>query len=325
MALLGLRLFGGGRLAIQTGRCDPLLCSRPGGRVLLQQLINGIVTGSVYALFALGFNLVLGALNILNIAQGAIFTLSAFTAFYLIKFLGMSFLPALLIATTVGGLVNVVLEMLVFSTLRRRGGNAMSTLVASIGISIALVSIIQIVSGAQVERFPFGTLPEIQWTSDSIRLTFTQALVLVVTLLTMIGTYFLLQRSRLGRAIRTMAFDERIAKMLGVPTEAVARWTFFVSGALGGLAGVLLGLLFNSVNFLMGEPYVLKGFAAIVIGGFGSVIGVIVASMMIGLTEVFSTVIGLGRFRDVIIFGLLFLFLLFRPNGLFGRDEEPRP
>ena len=293
--------------------------------MLAQQLANGIVAGSVYALFALGFNLVLGALNVLNVAQGAIFTFSAFVAFYLIKLYGMPFLPALVIAAVAGGLLNVLLEILVFQTLRRRGGNALSSLVASIGVSIVLVSVIQLVSGAQVERFPFGTVPDAQWSFGGVRLTFTQSIILIVTVLTMAGTYILLQNTRLGRAIRTIAFSERSAKLLGVPTESVARKTFFMSGTLGGLAGVLLGLLFNSLNFLMGEPYVLKGFAAIVIGGFGSVIGVIVASMMIGLAEVFTVVVGIGAFRDVIIFGMLFGFLLFRPNGLFGRDEEPRP
>ena len=293
--------------------------------MLGQQFINGIVAGSVYALFALGFNLVLGALNVLNVAQGAIFTLSAFTAFFLIKLFHLPFILALLVATLAGGCLNVMLEVLVFRPLRARGGSAMTTLVASIGASMALISLAQLISGAQVERFPPGTLPEVQWAAGGLRVSFTQGLVLCVTVLVMVGTWVLLNRMRLGKAIRTMAFNERIARMLGIPTGAIAAWTFFISGALGGLAGVLLGLLFNSVDFLMGDSYVLKGFAAIVIGGFGSVPGVIVASMVIGLAEVFSTVIGIGTFRDVVIFGMLFLFLLFRPNGLFGRDEELRP
>jgi len=293
--------------------------------MLLQQLVNGIVAGSVYALFALGFNLVLGALNILNVAQGAIFALSAFTAFYLIKLYHVPFLLALLLATVAGGLINMLLEVLVFRQLRARGGTSMSTLVASIGASMVLLSIGQKISGAQVERFPAEAFPNVQWVFTDVRLSFIQALVLATTALVMVGTYILLNRTRLGKAIRTMAFNERIARMLGIPTDGVARWTFFISGALGGLAGVLLGLMFNSVHFLMGEAYVLKGFAAIVIGGFGSVIGVIVASMLIGLSEVLSVVIGIGTLRDVVIFGILFVFLLVRPNGLFGRDEELRP
>ncbi len=293
--------------------------------MLLQQLINGILTGSVYALFALGFNLVLGALNILNVAQGAIFTLSAFVAYYLISVYHLAFPFAFLVAVLVGGLINVALEVLIFRPLRTRGGTSMSTLVASIGASMILISIAQLISGAQVERFPFGTIPDIQWNNFDIRISFTQVLVLSVTVLTMAGTYVMLNKTRLGKAIRTIAFSERIGLMLGIPTISIARWTFFVSGALGGLAGVLLGIMYNSVYFLMGEPYVLKGFAAIVIGGFGSVTGVIVASMMIGLAEVFSTVMGIGKFKDVVTFGMLFLFLLLRPNGLFGRDEEVRP
>ena len=293
--------------------------------MLFQQLINGILTGSVYALFALGFNLVLGALNILNVAQGAIFTLSAFVAYYLICLYHWAFPLAFLVAVLVGGLINVALEVLVFRPLRSRGGTSMSTLVASIGASMILISIAQLVSGAQVERFPFGTLPDIQWNKFDIRISFTQVLVLSVTGITMAGTYIMLNRTRLGKAIRTIAFNERIGLMLGIPTISIARWTFFVSGALGGLAGVLLGIMYNSVYFLMGESYVLKGFAAIVIGGFGSVTGVIVASMMIGLAEVFSTVIGIGKFKDVVTFGMLFLFLMLKPNGLFGRDEEVRP
>ena len=251
--------------------------------MLLQQLVNGIVAGSVYALFALGFNMVLGALNILNVAQGAIFAFSAFVAFYAIKLYAIPFPLALLLATLAGGLLNMLLEMIVFRPLRSRGGSSMATLVASIGASMVLLSVTQKISGAQVERFPYDSFPDVQWIIGDIRLTFIQLLVLITTVCVMIGTYVLLNRTRLGKAIRTMAFNERIARMLGINTAGVARWTFFISGALGGLAGVLLGLMFNSVHFLMGEPYVLKGFAAIVIGGFGSVIGVIVASMLIGL------------------------------------------
>ena len=290
--------------------------------MLQQQVVNGIITGSVYALFALGFNLVLGALNILNVAQGAIFTWGAFVGFYVVSTYALPFPVALALAMLAGGVINVLLEALVFSPLRARSGGAMSSLVASIGASMVLVSLAQSVSEAQVVRFPFGTLPEAQWSAFDVRLTFTQMLVLVTTALTMIGTYVLLQRTRLGKAIRSVAFNERTAKMLGVPTEAITRWTFFISGALGGLAGVLIGLMFSTVHFLMGEPYILKGFACIVIGGFGSVAGVILASMMLGLIEVTSTVIGFGAFRDVITFGLLFLFLVFRPYGLFGKEED---
>lgn len=293
--------------------------------MLLQQLLNGIVAGSVYALFALGFNMVLGALNILNVAQGAIFAMSAFVAFYAMKLYAVPFVLALLLAVIAGGLINMILEMIVFRPLRARGGSPMSTLVASIGASMVLLSVTQKLSGSQIERFPFNSLPDTQWIAGDVRVTFIQLLVLVTTVCVLIGSYILLNRTKLGKAIRTMAFNERIARMLGIPTAGVARWTFFISGALGGLAGVLLGVMFNSVHFLMGEAYVLKGFAAIVIGGFGSVAGVVVASMLIGLSEVFSIMIGIGAFRDVVIFGILFCFLILRPNGMFGRDEEPRP
>lgn len=200
--------------------------------MLLQQFVNGIVAGSVYALFALGFNLVLGALNILNVAQGAIFALSAFVAFYLIQDYAVPFPLALLLATIAGGLINVALEVLVFRPLRGRGGNSMSTLVASIGASMVLLSIAQKISGAQVERFPSNTLPAVQWELLDFRVSFTQLLVLITTVIVMIGTYMLLNRTKLGKAIRTMAFSERSAKMVGIPTGSVARWTFFISGDL---------------------------------------------------------------------------------------------
>ncbi len=292
--------------------------------MLLQQLVNGIITGSVYALFALGFNLVLGALGILNIAQGATFTWGAFTGLYMVMRFNLPFPLALISAMVAGGVINVLIETLVFLPLRLRGGSGLLTLVASIGASMVLVSLAQLTSEAQVVRFPFGTLPETQWILlGKVRFSFTQGAVLVTTLIVMAGTYVLLQRTRLGKAIRTISFSERTAKMLGVPTVSVARWTFFISGSLGGLAGVLIGVMFSTVHFMMGEPYILKAFAAIVIGGFGSVVGTIVASMFLGLIEVTSTVIGYGAFRDVITFSLLFFFLLVRPYGLFGKEEDP--
>jgi len=219
----------------------------------------------------------------------------------------------------------VLVEHVALRPLRRRGASYLSPVVATLGASVVLVTLAQLVSGSQIVRFPSGVFPESVFQIGPVRVTFVQVVILITTLLLMVGTQIFLRRTRVGKAVRSIAFDERTAQMLGIPTGRVIRQTFFLSGALAGAAGILIGLAFTTVHFLMGEPYLLKGFVVVVVGGWGSVPGTILASLFLGLIEVFSVVIGSGAFRDVIAFALLFLILIIRPHGLFGAAEELRP
>ncbi|WP_298491096.1 branched-chain amino acid ABC transporter permease [uncultured Maritimibacter sp.] len=272
--------------------------------MLAQQILNGLVTGSVSALFSLGFTLIFGVQKLLNFAHGAIFMAGAFIAYYC-TISGLPFLLSIGFAMVATGLIAILTDFVAFRTLRKRGNAEFPALVSSIGVDLVLISIAQQVSKTQVLNFPFGTFPIKFYEIMGLRISLLQIVIPALVAVLVAALIFYLKKTTFGRQVRAVATNERAAALLGVNAQSVYLQTFFIAGALAGLAGVLIGLLFNSMQFLMGEPYMLRAFVVVVIGGLGSVQGAIVAYLPSGLT-------------DAIIFALLFLVLLVRPNGLFG-------
>jgi branched-chain amino acid transport system permease protein len=288
--------------------------------MVAQQLLNGFVTGSVYALFALGFNLIFGVHRIMNLAHGALLMLGAFIALYAVQ-IGIPLWTAFVLAMAVSGAMAVALDFVAFRPLRRQrsSDSAFAAIVASIGAAMILTNIAQRISGAKVMRFPFGTVPVEAVTLFGLRLTPLQIVVVVsVWILVGILAYYLYATS-FGRQVRAVANNERAAMLLGVEPRTVYVQTFFLSGAFAGAAGVLVGLSFNAIHFGMGEPYLLLGFVVLVVGGLGSLTGAVCAGILLGVTQTLTIAYlptGLG---DIIVYLLLFVVLLVRPNGLFGQ------
>jgi branched-chain amino acid transport system permease protein len=291
---------------------------------LAQQLANVLVTAAVYALFALGFNLVLGALNILNLAQGAFFTLAAFVA-YALSTAGMPLLEAAVIAVTCAAVLSVLLNEVSIRRLRRTSVNPLLAVVATLGASLVILNVLLQLSGAQVLRIPAGALPNLTWNVSGVFVSLPQVIALVSAVSCFLLTSALLARSRIGKAVRAIEFDERAARMIGLPTEQIVRLMFAVSGAFAGLAGVVTALLYANVSYEMGEPYLLKGFVIIVLGGFGSVGGTALASLVVAAIDIGSVAFGLSGYGDAVSFGLLVLILMVRPGGLVTARLAHRP
>src|SRR5690242_9233526 len=265
-----------------------------------QQILNGVFVGSIYALFAVGYTLVFGVLDILNLAHAAVFMLSAFIALALVD-AGLSLYGALPLAVLAGGLIGIALERIAFRPLRGRADSNISGLISSLAMATVFEAIALQLFGPDISRFPQGTFPD-----RVIQLGGATATLL-------------LARTRLGRQIRAVAESPRAARILGVNVDRAIAMAFFLSSALGGAAGVLFGLAFNSISPDVGRSVELKGLAVIILGGMGSVPGAVAAGFALGLIEVF-TVAHLGSsFRDAISFAVLFLVLIARPRGLFGR------
>ena len=284
-----------------------------------QQLLNGIVVGGVYALFAIGLTLVFGVHKILNLAHGGIFMLGAFAALYAVK-AGAPLWLAFLLAAAGGGLLSVLVELVCFRPLRRSGEEEFGAIISSIGANLIFVTLAQRFSQTQVMRFPFETFPvEIYEFAglrvSALQLFMTLCAAVLVTLLT-----WYLQRTAAGRRIRTVAANERAGTLVGINPNVVYFQTFFMAGALAGAAGVLVGLAFNSIHFLMGESFLLRGFIVLILGGLGSIPGALVAGLLFGVIQTFSFAYLPTQLSDVIIFSSLFALLMLRPNGLFGRD-----
>ena len=284
----------------------------------MQQVINGLFLGSIYALFALGYTLVFGVLDILNLAHQAVFMLCAFTALVLVGNLHVHMLLAFPLAVLAGGLLGMVVDRVAFRPLRGRSDSNISGLISSIALATILEAIGLQVFGPDVERFPFGTVPDRYLKLGDAVISELQLVIIAIALAMMAALTFLLKRTRLGRRIRAVAENPLAARILGVNVDGVIAASFFLSSALGGAAGLLFGLAFNNVSTDMGRAVELKGLAVIVLGGMGSMPGAALAGFALGLLEVF-TVAKLGSsYRDAVAFGVLFLVLVLRPRGLLG-------
>jgi branched-chain amino acid transport system permease protein len=295
-----------------------LLDKSAGRAMIVQQLLNGFVVGGVYALFALGFTLVFGIHQILNLAHGAVFMTGAFVALYSVT-AGLPLWVGFVLAVLASGLLSVVIEFTAFRRLRKSGEAEFGAIISSIGANLVIITIAQRISDTLVMRFPFGTFPIVIYEFLGLRVSALQLFMAgcAAALVVILTAY--LYRSRFGRQVRIVAGNERAAVLVGVNPNVVYFQTFFLSGALAGAAGVLVGLAFNSIHFMMGEPYLLRGFVVIILGGLGSIPGALLASLLFGMIQTLTIAYLPSGLTDTIIFSVLFLVLLVRPNGLLGR------
>lgn len=283
-----------------------------------QQIINGLFLGSIYALFALGYTLVFGVLDILNLAHAAVFMLAAFVAVSLVGNFHLHILVALPLAVLFAGLLGLLLERVAFRPLRGRADSNISGLISSLAMAAVFEALALEIWGPNVSRFPFDTIPEKQIPLFGGVVSRLQLTIVAVALALFLLLFWLVQRTRLGREVRAVAESPRAARILGVDVDRVIAASFFISSALGGAAGVLFGLAFNSVSPDMGRSVELKGLAVIIVGGMGSMSGAVLAGFALGLIEVFVVAHLGGSFRDAVSFAGLFLILVLRPRGLLG-------
>ena len=290
--------------------------------MIAQQILNGLVLGGVYALFALGFTLIFGIHRIMNMAHGAVFMAGAFIGLYTVR-AGLPLWAALPIAMIGAGLISIFIEMIAFKPLRKLAlaDAELASIISSIGAGLIIMSLAQYVSKTETMRFPFGTVSPEAIVTLGLRVTMLQLLMLGIAIAMVALLAFYLYRTAQGRQIRAVAGNYRAAQLLGVNPNMIFYQTFFLCGALAGVAGVLVGLAFNAIQFLMGEPFLLKAFVAIILGGLGSVPGALVGGLVLGLLQALSAAYLDPLLVDAVIFSMLFVILLVRPEGLFGKSS----
>lgn len=286
--------------------------------MLMQQLLNGLVVGSVYALFALGFTLLFGVNHIMNMAHGSVFMWGAFAGLYAVTLLDAPIYVALLIGMAAGGLVSVALDIFAFRPLRRRNAPEFSAIVSSIGANLVLLAIAQKVSDTAVMRFPFDAFPIVFFTVAGLRIQLLQLVIVGLVVVMVFALVWYLYRTSFGQRIRCVAYSEQTSRLLGINPGPVNMQVFMISGALAGMAGVLIGLVFNSVHFGMGEPLLLRAFVVIILGGLGSIPGALIAGLAIGIVQTLAVAYISSGVAEAIVFTALFVVILVRPTGLFG-------
>lgn len=288
---------------------------------MLQQLVNGLILGSVYALLALGYTMVYGIIKLINFAHGDIYMMGAFMGYFLINSLHLNFFLALILAMVGTAALGVLVEFLAYRPLRN--STRIAALITAIGVSFFLEYVMVYFVGANTRSFP-QVIETVRYNFGPISLTNIQLMILVISLILMVLLQVIVQKTKMGKAMRAVSVDSDAAQLMGINVNRTISFTFALGSALAGAAGVLIALYYNSLEPLMGMTPGLKSFVAAVLGGIGIIPGAALGGFAIGLLETFATAFGMSDFRDAIVYGILILILLVRPAGILGKNVKEK-
>lgn len=289
---------------------------------MIQQLVNGLILGSVYALLALGYTMVYGIIKLINFAHGDIYMMGAFMGYFLINSFQMNFFLALIISMIGTAILGVIIEFLAYRPLRH--STRISVLITAIGVSFLLEYGMVYLVGANTRAFPQQAIQIERYDLGPISLTNIQLLILGVSLVLIVLLQLIVKKTKMGKAMRAVSVDSDAAQLMGINVNRTISFTFALGSALAGAAGVLIALYYNSLEPLMGVTPGLKSFVAAVLGGIGIIPGAALGGFVIGLLETFATAFGMSDFRDAIVFGILLLILIVRPAGILGKNVKEK-
>ena len=289
-----------------------------------QQFTNGLAVGSIYALIALGYTMVYGVLKLINFAHGDLFTIGAYLGLTLLTSLGIMghlgplpgvFLLALMVMGLVA-LVGALLDRVAYRPLRE--SPRLSAVVSALGASIFFQNAVMLVYGAQYQVFPQNILPRTALNLFGFYLPIIRILILLASVVMMLALYLFIQKTKMGTAIRAAAIDQGAARLMGIDVNRVILVVFLIGPAMGGVAGLMVGLHYGQINFTMGWVYGLKAFTAAILGGIGNIPGAMVGGILLGVVEALAAGYLSTAWKDAVAFAVLILILIFRPTGLLG-------
>ena len=290
--------------------------------LLLQQLVNGITLGGVYALIAVGYTMVYGVIQLINFAHGEIYMLGGFMAYTLVAVLGMPFFPAFILTLLICALLGIILDFVAYRPLRK--APRLAALITAIGMSIFLQNMAMLVWGSQIKSYPRDILPlffsESAITFGDVSLSWLQLFILAITLSSMIILHLTIHKTRIGMAMRAISQDKTASALMGIGVNRVISFTFAIGSAMGGMAGILVGLYYNAIFPTMGYVAGIKAFAAAVLGGIGSVPGAMLGGGVLGIAEVMGAGYISSEYRDGISYAVMIAVILFKPSGLIGKQ-----
>ncbi len=292
--------------------------------MFFQQLTNGLAVGGIYALIALGYTMVYGVLKLINFAHGDLFTIGAYLGLTLLSALGLTdhlgpFGVVVTLAIMVMGLVavvGIVLERIAYRPLRE--SNRLSAVVSALGASIFFQNAVMLIYGARYQVYPHDILPKVVIPIFGLNVPLLRILILLTSVVMMAALYFFIQKTKIGTAIRAVAIDQGAAKLMGINVNAVIMIVFIIGPALGGSAGLMVGLYYGQINFTMGWIYGLKAFTAAILGGIGNIPGAMLGGLLLGVIEALGAAYISIAWKDAIAFIVLILILIVRPTGLLG-------
>ena len=290
---------------------------------ILQQLINGLSLGSIYALIALGYTMVYGIIQLINFAHGDVYMVGAYVGYVCMAHFHLGFFTSLIVAMAVCAVLGMVIERVAYKPLRN--STRIAVLITAIGVSLLLEYTMMYFAGAEVRTYP--PMPGFMSGSyhlGGVTVTALQLMIIAISVLLMGALQFIVKRTRLGRAMRAVSQDADAARLMGISVDNTISFTFALGSALAGAAGVLVGVYYNSINPLMGILPGLKAFVAAVLGGIGLIPGALIGGYLIGTMEVVVSGLGFSTYRDAAVFAILILVLIVKPSGLLGKNVREK-
>ncbi|KGL67546.1 MULTISPECIES: branched-chain amino acid ABC transporter permease [Limosilactobacillus] len=290
-------------------------------QIFMQQLINGLSLGSIYALLALGYTMIYGIIKIIHFAHGDVYMLGAFFGYYTINVWHFNFIMALFGSMIFCALVGMLIEFVAYRPLRH--SSRIAVLITAIGVSYFLENGMSVLFSGDTRDFP-QVIKQVNYEWFGIRVTNIQLLIFATTIILMIILQLIVKKTKMGRAMRAAAADPVAAELMGININGTISFVFVIGSAMAGAAGVLIGLYYNSIEPTMGLTPGIKAFVAAVVGGVGSIPGAAVGAVIIGCLESLMQAIGFSAFKDAAVYVVLIIVLLFLPAGLFGNKQPEK-
>jgi len=287
----------------------------------LQQVVNGISLGSIYALIALGYTMVYGIINLINFAHGDVYMIGAYIGFAAITYAKLGFFPALVITMILCAILGVVIERVAYKPLRN--STRIAVLITAIGVSLLLEYVMMFFVGAEVRSYPKVLSGEV-FHLVGVVINIQQIYIVVTAIALMILLQFIVHKTKIGKAMRAVSVDQDAAQLMGIKVDSTISYTFAIGSAFAGAAGVLVGIYYNSIDPLMGIMPGLKAFIAAVFGGIGSIPGAMIGGLSIGIMETMVSGYGNSMYRDAAVFAFLIIILILKPTGLLGKNTREK-
>ncbi|MBS3987354.1 MAG: branched-chain amino acid ABC transporter permease [Erysipelothrix sp.] len=287
----------------------------------LQQIINGLSIGSVYALVALGYTMVYGIIKLINFAHGEIFMVGAYSAMIFITMFNLPLWLAMMLSMLTTAILGMVIEKVAYKPLRKSSRTA--ALITAIGVSFLLQNVMLLIMGARIYTFP-QVFNNTTWVVNGLRVNALQLGMFITSIALMLGLQFVVHQTKLGRAMRAVAVDKDAAALMGVDVNHTISMTFALGSALAAAAGVMVGMYYISMTPYMGFAPGLKAFVAAVFGGIGLLPGAMFGGFAIGIIETLVAGYGSTLFKDAVVYAILILVLLIKPSGLFGKGGKEK-
>jgi branched-chain amino acid transport system permease protein len=295
-------------------------------KLIIEQILNGLTIGSFYSLIALGYSMVYGVMKLINFAHGDLFTFGSYLGYtflvmgtaYVTSTLGVwgGMAAAMLIAAVGTGILGLIVERIAYRPIYPAG--RLPAVVSALGASIFIQNAIMVIWGARPQAYTSEVIPNYMLNIAGLRINLLQIIILLLSFLLMGILYYIVQKTTFGAAIRASALDRETAALMGININLIIFFIFALGPALGGVAGVMVGIYYRKISFVMGWNYGLKAFTATILGGIGNIPGAMIGGLILGVLEMLGSTYISTAYKDVFVFLVLILVLIFRPTGILG-------